>query len=79
MEAKMRTLSCEERASLEARGCMAEDWSRVLVSEDFAVEQLRHVRLEGDIRIGSRSRIIDSTVINYHIGNDCLIDSVLRM
>ena len=75
----MRTLSHEERIALENRECKAEDWERVLVAEDFSVEQLQHVRLEGDIRIGSRSRIIDSTIINYHIGNDCLIDSVLRM
>ena len=79
MGAKLRTLSHEERIALENRECKAEDWERVLVAEDFSVEQLQHVRLEGDIRIGSRSRIIDSTIINYHIGNDCLIDSVLRM
>ena len=79
MGAKLRILSHEERVALEARECKAEDWSRVLVAEDFSIEQLRHVRLEGDIRIGSRSRIIDSTIINYHIGDDCLIDSVLRM
>ncbi len=79
MTSKLRKLTSEERTTLELRGCMAEDWERVLVAEDFATEQLRHVRLEGDIRIGSRSRIIDSTVINYYIGDDCLIDSVLRM
>ena len=43
------------------------------------MEQLRNVRLEGEIRIGSGSHISYSTLRNYTIGNNCHIDSVLRM
>lgn len=50
-----------------------------MVSDDFEVEQLRNVRLEGNVSIGSQSRITDSTIANYIIGNHCNIDDVLRM
>ena len=76
---KHRVTTAEERAALAMRGCYAEAWDKVLVSEDFSVEQLRNVRLEGEVTIGSRTRIIDSTIANYTIGNDCIIDDVLRM
>lgn len=74
-----RVLSVEEQALLEARGCYAESWAEVAVAEDFGVEQLRNVRFGGEVRIGSATRISDATIINYHIGNNCLIDSVLRI
>ena len=50
-----------------------------MVAPDFSVEQLRNVRLEGEVTIGSNSYIAYSTIRNYAIGNDCHIDSVLRM
>ena len=74
-----RNINAEECRLLEQRGCCAESWERVMVAHDFCVEQLRNVRLEGDITIGSNSHISYSTIRNYTIGNDCHIDSVLRM
>ena len=74
-----RVTTAEERAALLSRGCYAEDWDRVLVSEDFDTEQLRNVRFEGSVTIGSKSRISDSTISNYEIGRECIIDDVLRM
>ncbi|MBR4951376.1 MAG: DUF4954 family protein [Alistipes sp.] len=74
-----RTLTLDERQALESRGCHAEDWDNVAVAHDFSVEQLRNVRLEGEIRIGSGSHISYSTLRNYTIGNNCHIDTVLRM
>ena len=74
-----RTLTLDERTALESRGCHAEDWDNVAVAHDFSIEQLRNVRLEGEIRIGSGSHISYSTLRNYTIGNNCHIDSVLRM
>ena len=79
MVERLRVLSLEERAALEKRGCAARDWDSVLVAHDFVVEQLFNVRFAGSVQIGSRTQISDSTIINYHIGNDCIIDSVLRM
>ena len=74
-----RKLTLDERSALENRGCHAENWDNVSVAHDFSVEQLRNVRLEGEIRIGSGSYISYSTLRNYTIGNNCHIDSVLRM
>ena len=74
-----RNLTLDERQALESRGCHAEDWDNVAVAHDFSVEQLRNVRLEGEIRIGSGSHISYSTLRNYTIGNNCHIDTVLRM
>ena len=76
---ELRHLSEAECQELMARGCYAEDWTKVLVSDDFETKQLRAVRFEGDIAIGSRTRIYDSSIANYHIGEDCYIDDVLRM
>ena len=64
---------------LEQRGCSALSWDEVTVAVDFRPEQLRNVRFEGRTSIGSRTRISDSTIANYNIGNDCHIDDVLRM
>ena len=74
-----RQLTIEERYALEQRGCSAESWERISVADDFRVEQLQSVRLMGDVSIGSNTIITFSTIGNYHIGNDCRIDSVLRM
>lgn len=74
-----RHITPEERTLLEQRGCCAESWEQVMVAPDFSAEQLRNVRLEGEVTIGSNSYIAYSTIRNYAIGNDCHIDSVLRM
>lgn len=74
-----RLITDRQREILQLRGCYAEDWNRVLVSDDFDTEQLRNVRFEGDVTIGSNTKISDSTISNYHIGNNCIIDDVLRM
>ena len=74
-----RLITDGQREILQLRGCYAEDWNRVLVSDDFGTEQLRNVRFEGNVTIGSNTKISDSTISNYHIGNNCIIDDVLRM
>ena len=51
----------------------------MMVAHDFEPKQLRSVRFEGRVTIGSRTRISDTTIANYHIGDDCHIDDVLRM
>lgn len=79
MERAYRVTTAEERAVLQSRGCYAEDWNRVLVSDDFDTKQLRNVRFEGSVTVGSKSRISDSTISNYEIGCECVIDDVLRM
>ena len=74
-----RQLTLHERSELELRGCHAESWDNVMVAPDFCTAQLRNVRFEGDIYIGSKTYISYSTLCNYSIGCNCHIDSVLRM
>ena len=74
-----RATTHSEREALTLRGCYAEVWDDVLVSDDFEVTQLRNTRFEGRVTIGSKSRITDSTIANYAIGSHCVIDDVLRM
>lgn len=74
-----RILTIEEQQALMQRGCTAECWERIRVADDFRVEQLQNVRLMGEVSIGSNTTITFSTVGNYHIGDNCRIDSVLRM
>ena len=74
-----RLTSVAEREALHLRGCYAEEWDRVWVSEDFSPMQLRNVRFEGSASIGSKTLVSDSTISNYHIGSNCIIDDVLRM
>ena len=47
MDKRQRHLSIEEREALQQRGCYAEEWDKVIVADDFHVEQLRNVRFEG--------------------------------
>lgn len=75
----LRVTTPQEREELRLRGCYAEQWDKVLVAEDFSPEQLRNARFEGEVSIGSETRIYDSTISNYTIGSRCLIDDVLRM
>ena len=74
-----RVLTIAEQEALLQRGCWADDWSVIGVAEDFRVEQLRSVRFVGAVTIGSNTIITSSTIGNYHIGDNCHIDSVLRM
>ena len=64
MERAYRVTTAEERTVLQSRGCYAEDWNRVLVSDDFDTKQLRNVRFEGSVTVGSKSRISDSQPIS---------------
>lgn len=74
-----RLLTTEERAELEQRGCIADNWDDVQVAPEFEVTQLRNVRFEGQVSIGAKSRITDAVICNYAIGDNCLIESVTRM
>jgi hypothetical protein len=48
----LRRLSPAERRALEAQGCAAESWQRVLVADPFRAERVRNVRFGGEVRIG---------------------------
>ncbi|MFI3289720.1 MAG: DUF4954 family protein [Rikenellaceae bacterium] len=75
----LRNISCEERELLGQRGCYAESWDQILVSEDFCVDQLLNVRFAGSVTIESGAKIIGSHVANYIIGEGAVIDGVERL
>src|SRR5690606_37421745 len=53
LTASYRPLSDFEIMTLEVAGCTAEDWSRVLVAEDFNPRAIAHVDFSGDVRLGT--------------------------
>ncbi len=75
----MRNLTNNEIEQIKQQGTSAEDWSQVLVSEDFTPDQLRQSRLGGVIELGSGARIIRSYVANYRIGSRSLIEQVTEL
>ncbi len=85
----MRNLSTQEIAALEAQYCTAEDWSQVLVSEDFDPQYLRNVQFYGHVSLGTfegnqeltdgfakHTGIRNATLRNVQIGNNCLIENI---
>lgn len=89
-EAAFRRLSDEEIKELQARGCKAEDWTRVEVpSGSFDSSRLSQVEFSGDVRLGRldgefvrpgglvrRSVIEDVTLHNVTVGNGVFIRHV---
>ena len=85
----MRTLTKTEIALLEAQACSAEDWSRVLITDEQSLKYIRHTRFSGDVRIGAFHKSFDmpggihkhtgifhATLHNVTIGDDCCIENI---
>ena len=84
-----RQLTETEISVLERNSCWAEDWSAVLVAEDFRPNYFHRVLFYGDIRLGSfeksveitkgfvkHSGINDATLRNVEVGDNCLIEKI---
>ena len=74
-----RNLTPAEIGAVEALGNRADDWSRIMVAPDFEPRQLHNARLEGDVRIGSRTIIENTHVANYEIGADCTVRDTVAL
>lgn len=72
----MRNLTHSEIEAVKAYGTTAEDWSQIVVSDDFSAEQLQQCHLSGRIELHSGARILRSKVSNYRIGRASLIEQV---
>jgi len=85
----MRTLTSNEIALLESQACSAEDWSRVLITDERSLRYIRNTRFSGDISIGSFQKSFDmpggihkhtgifhATLHNVTIGDDCCIENI---
>lgn len=84
-----RTLTDEEIGILEEQGCTADDWTAVLVAEEFTPAYIRNVEMHGSIRLGTfdssievsagfwkHSGVRNATLNNVTIGDGCLIENV---
>ncbi len=72
-------MTAAEIAEAEKNGTTAEEWSQVLVSEEFDPAQLRQSRLEGRVEIGAGVRIVRSRVANYRLGPGTLVEDVTAL
>lgn len=74
-----RNLTAEETARLEATGSTAENWNGITVSDDFSTTQIAASRFGGNVRIGSGTRVIGSTVRNYRLGERVTVENVTAL
>ena len=83
-----RNLTQKEINQLQAAGCEADDWGKVLTSAP-AVDHIHRVRFSGTVRFGQFGRefefpgglrkhagIHDATLHNVTVGDDCLIENI---
>ena len=84
-----RQLTEQEIDLLESNSCWSEDWTRVLVAEDFRANYFHRVMFYGDIRLGNfeknvevskgfvkHSGINNATLRNVSVGDNCLIENI---
>ena len=83
-----RPIKGAEIVQLEAAGCVADDWARVLVPDDFNPGRVRRVQFTGDVVLGRfyrtvdrsgvalKSGVYDSTLANCIIRHDALVSNV---
>ena len=72
-------LSSAQIEAVRSLGVTAEDWSQILISEDFTPSQLQQCHLEGRVEIASNARIVRSRVCNYRIGEGSLVEGVTAL
>ncbi len=75
----MRRVTQIEQQELLRRGCSADSWDGVSVSDCFTPSQLFGARLSGYVDIGRGAQIINSYVANYSIGEGSIVESVTRL
>lgn len=85
----MRNLSTQEIFQLESQNCTAEDWSLILVADDFDPIYVRNVEFYGQVSMGSFNAICEisegfnkhtgirnASLRNVTIGDNCLIENI---
>lgn len=74
---KYRKLTFAEIEDLEKYCCTAENWSRVLISEEFDTGQIRNVNFYGDVKIGRCVELKNVfTLANYEIGDGVVLNNI---
>ncbi len=75
----LKNITKDQISELISRGCSAQDWNQVLVSDSFTPSQLSMCRFGGRVEIYDGAQVFNSTVINYTLAADSLVDSVSRL
>ncbi len=73
---ELRAITPHEQQELLTRGCFAEQWDKIKVSNCFSPKQLSASRFCGEVEIHAGAQIDNSTVKNYSIGQGVIIDRV---
>ena len=89
-EIPYHTLTVNQRETMQALGCSAEDWSKILVVEGFDAASVRKTHLIGQVKIGrlfglvrsgqgleKPSGIMNATIANCTIGANCRIANIV--
>ena len=84
-----RSLTVDEIAILERRGCRADDWSNIYVADDFDANYISNVTFAGIVNMGvfdknietepgftRHSGIRNAVLRNVTIGDNCLIENI---
>ena len=84
-----RNLTTEEVARLKSQSCLADDWEKVTVSEDFSTEYVHHTRFSGQVRLGvfqkeftlpggikKHAGLRHVTLHNVTVGDNCCIENI---
>ena len=84
-----RHLTEDEILRLKSQSCLADDWGKVTVAEDFVTEFVHHTRFSGNVRLGvfqseftlpggikKHSGLRHVTLHNVSVGDNCCIENI---
>lgn len=84
-----RSLTGEEILQLKGQSCLADDWSKVSVAENFTAEYIYHTRFSGEVKMGvfnsefvlpggirKHSGLRHVTLHNVVLGDNCCIENI---
>ncbi|MCD8350978.1 MAG: DUF4954 family protein [Planctomycetaceae bacterium] len=69
-----RQLTADEVTALVNTGCTAEDWNAVTVADGFDSGLASRTRFAGTVRVGARCRLVDASLVDVWLGNDCVVE-----
>lgn len=72
----MRQAEIVEIYELERRGCSAEDWNKVMVSDNFVANTVSDIRFSGKIELGAVKELHNAAIADCRIGDGTVIRNV---
>ena len=84
-----RGLTEDEILQLKSQSCLADDWGKVFVAEDFTTEYVHHTRFSGEVKLGvfqsdftlpggikKHAGLRHVTLHNVTVGDNCCIENI---